>query len=357
MSAFVFETITPAEAAAYSGAADSLNFQTQGLWAALASVAYQTGADGSPQSAAVSLNGQVVMFGAGVFGDQDIRFADGSMLYIGAATSESMSGTALSDALFGGQGDDTLAGGAGNDFLQGNQGGDSLAAAAGDDFSYGGQGDDVIDVGEGLNFAQGNLGNDTVSAAGASGRNTILGGQGDDVVIGGSAADFLNGNLGADSISGGAGEDTLSGEGGADSLAGGEGADLFVFAAGSSSTSIPAADFITDWSGEDRIDVPGNGGPGAYYLIPPSVVGGGGGDPYGYGEYEPTPTTVLPIPYATALSRANSWIRDHPSEVIVTAQVAEGVAIFVDTNGDRTADLSIILVGKTVFDVSGFNFI
>ena len=352
MAAFTFETITPEQAAAYAAAADSLSFATQGLWAALASVAYQNGADGAPQGAAVSLNGHTVMFGASVFGDQDLRFADGSMLFIGAATSESMSGTAMGDALFGGQGNDTLGGGSGNDFLQGNQGGDSLAAATGDDFAYGGQGDDFIDVGEGLNFAQGNLGNDTVSAAGAAGSNTLLGGQGDDVLTGGAAGDFLNGNLGGDSIAGGAGDDTLAGEGGADSLSGGEGVDLFVFAAGSSSTSIPGADFILDFSGEDRIDVPGFGGQSAYYQIPASLIGG---DPYGYGEGgDPTVST---LPYATALSRANSWIRDHPREVIVTAQVAEGVAVFVDTNGDRTADISIILVGRNVFEISGFHFI
>ena len=356
MAAFTFESITPEQASAYAAATDSLDFATPGVWAALASVAYQNAADGTPQAAAVSLNGQTVTFGAGVFGDLDLRFADGSMLFIGAASADSMSGTAMGDALFGGQGADTLAGGSGNDFLQGNQGGDSLAAATGDDFAYGGQGDDMIEVGEGFNFAQGNLGNDTVSAAGGTSRNIMLGGQGDDLVIGGAAGDFLNGNLGADSIAGGDGDDTLSGEGGADSLQGGAGSDVFAFAGGSSNTVIPGADFIYDFSGEDRIDVPGNGGPSAYYLIPASVIGGGG-DPYGYeggGDYG---MTVVAIPYATALARANSWIRDHPQEVIVTAQVAEGVAVFVDTNGDRTADISIILVGKTVFDVSGFNFI
>jgi hypothetical protein len=184
------------------------------------------------------------------------------------------------------------------------------------------------------------------------------------VVIGGAAADFLNGNLGADSIVGGAGGDTLSGEGGADTLDGGADSDLFLIAAGSSDVTLAGADRILNWSSEDRIDVPGFGGLAAYYQIPAAlIVSGGGYDPYGY-DYEPDPgmnpgggLMYAAIPFATALARANSWIDDHPSEIIVTAQVDDGVAIFIDSNGDRRADLSIILVGKSLSDVTAFNFI
>lgn len=140
-------------------------------------------------------------------------------------------------------------------------------------------------MGEGANFGQGNLGNDTVVAAAAAGPRILLGGQGDDIVRGGDAADFVNGNLGADSLVGGGGADTLhvegavdalSGDAGADILDGGEGADVFQVAAGSSGVTELDADRILNWSSEDLIDVPGFGGPGAYYMIPADYLGGGG---------------------------------------------------------------------------------
>src|ERR1700741_4312634 len=83
MTAFTFETITSGEAAAYNAELDGLAFQTAGMSAALSSVSYIAGVDGAPDMVAVSLNGRTVMFGAGVMGDQDIRFADGSKLFVG----------------------------------------------------------------------------------------------------------------------------------------------------------------------------------------------------------------------------------------------------------------------------------
>jgi Ca2+-binding RTX toxin-like protein len=349
MAAFAFETITSGQAMAYTADADGLEFQTLGMWAALASVSYVAATDSAPEMVAVSLNGRTVMFGAGIQGDQDVRFSDGSKLFVGGTGAESASGTAGGDALFGGQGTDSLVGDLGADFLQGNQGADSLIAGAGDDFAYGGQGDDAIDVGDGANFAQGNLGNDTVVAAAASGPSLLLGGQGDDVIRGGDSDDALLGNLGNDTVSGGGGSDTISGEGGADTLDGGDGGDVFVMGAGSSGVATLEADRIVNWSSQDLIDVPGFGGAGAFYMIPANTVGGGG--------YYGGDGGFVPLSFATALSRANSWMRDHRSDTIITAQVEDGVAIFVDTNGDRAADLAMILVGRGLFDVGGANFI
>lgn len=88
MAAFAFETITATQAAAYSGATDALEFQTPGMRAALASASYVAGVDGAPDMVAISFNGQTVMFGTGVSGDEDIRFADGSKLFVGGAGAE-----------------------------------------------------------------------------------------------------------------------------------------------------------------------------------------------------------------------------------------------------------------------------
>lgn len=348
MSGFAFETITANEAAAFVGGADTLEFQTPGVWAALSSVTYAPATGDTPDMVAVTLADRTVMFGAGIEDDPDIRFADGSQLFVGAGGPDSVSGTALADALFGGQGTDTLAGGGGGDFLQGNQGADSVIGAEGDDRVYGGQGDDAIDVGDGSNFAQGNLGNDTVVAAASAGANTLLGGQGDDMLRGGDSGDLLNGNLGADMLVGAGGADTLIGEGGADTLEGDGGADVYVLGAGSSGVSAAEADRILSWGSDDQIDVPGGGGPGVFYMIPANPMGGG------YGNDGPM---LQAMTFDTALSRADSWMRDHRTDTIVTGQVEDGVAVFVDTDGDHAADLAVILVGRSIYDVTGANFI
>jgi Ca2+-binding RTX toxin-like protein len=357
MATFVFEDITAEQATGYSAAADSLSFQTQGATGALVSVAFSP----SPEQVMVTMGGRSVAFGANVYGESGISFPNGSMLHIGSPNADAVAGTGLADGLYGGLGADVLDGGAGDDLLQGNQGADSLTGGEGDDVVYGGRDDDVIDIGRGVNFGQGNLGNDTVSAAVASGRNTILGGQGDDRIVGGDDADFLNGNLGSDSAAGGAGNDILRGEDGADTLDGGAGADVldggpgpdrFDFAAGSSGLTLEGADRIQGWSAEDRIDVPGAGGASAYYQIPTSTIGGGF-DPYGGGGGIGVPA---PMSFDQALNQSNVWMRGH-SDSIITAQVDEGVAVFVDTNGDRLADLAILLTGASVFEVHGGLFV
>jgi len=359
MAAFVFETVTAAEAMAYSAAADSLSFQSPDATGAKVSVRFVPAVDATPEQVALTLGSQTVNFGAGIYGEAGISFANGSMLFVGGPGGDTATGGDLADGLYGGQGADILNGGLGDDLLQGNQGTDSLTGGDGADVIYGGRDDDVVDVGLGANFGQGNLGNDTVSAAAASGPNILLGGQGEDMIFGGDSADFLNGNLGSDSIAAGAGGDNLRGEDGADVLDGGFGADTldggagpdrFVFGMGSSETTLEGADRIQNWSSEDRIDTPGIGGASAYYQIPTSYGGG-------YGGYGGDGGYPLPMAFDAALNQANSWMRGHSSDYIVTAQVNEGVAVFVDTNGDRFADLAILLVGANVFEVSGGLFI
>jgi Ca2+-binding RTX toxin-like protein len=361
MASFDFESIPVSQAANYNAAVDSLNFQTAGASGAMVTVSYL-----APDQVGVTLGGQTITFGAGLMGGA-ATFADGSHLFVGGPGGDAATGTALGDGLFGGLGDDTLAGGEGNNLLQGNQGADMLSGGSGNDTIYGGRDNDNIDVGLGVNFGQGNMGNDTVSAALGSGPNTLLGGQGNDVVVGAGDNDFLNGNLGDDSVSGGAGNDVLRGEDGADTLDGGLGADTmnggagpdrFIFGPGSSDVTLQGADRIEGWSTEDVIDIPGVAA--GLYMIPVSYDYDGGG--YGgYGGYGGMGgmggmgATVMPITFDAALAQANAWFRNYPNW-IVTAQVDEGVAVFVDSNGDRVADLSFILVGANISDVTGFAF-
>jgi len=355
MATFVFEDITADQATSYSAAADSLSFQTPGATGSIVSVAFSP----SPEQVMVTMGSRTMAFGAGIYGEGGINFPNGSTLYVGGPAAEAAVGTGLADGLYGGQGQDTLDGGTGDDLLQGNQGGDSLTGGEGDDVVYGGRDDDVVDVGLGANFGQGNIGADTVSAAAGAGRNTLLGGQGEDMITGAGDADFLNGNLGSDSIAGDGGGDILRGEDGADTLNGGAGADTldggagpdrFDFAPGSSGVTLEGADRIDGWSAEDRIDTPGAGGASAYYQIPTPIYGGGGG--YGGGDYG------MPgaMSFDQALGQADAWMRGH-SDYIITAQVIEGVAVFVDSDGDRLADLAILLMGANVFEVAGGLFV
>jgi Ca2+-binding RTX toxin-like protein len=369
MASFDFETITPEQAANFNARADNLHFQSGGATGAMLTVAYLPASGATPEQVAVTLGGQTVVFGAGLYGETGITFPNGSLLFVGGPEINIVTGTALADGLFGGPGDDSFAGDDGDDLLQGNQGADVLAGGLGNDVIYGGRDNDAIDVGAGANFGQGNLGADTVSAALATGPNTLLGGQGDDVVIGSGAADFLNGNLGNDAVSGGAGADILRGEDGADTLEGGAGADTldggagpdrFVFGVGSSEVSAQGADRVDGWSMEDVIDVPGAGGLGALYMLPLAYDYDGGGysgmgGMGGMGGMRGT-GSVIPMTFESALAQADAWMRAYP-EYIVTAQIDTGVAVFVDTNGDRLADLSFVLANANVLDVTGNLFV
>jgi len=343
-----FETISAADALAYSAAADTLNFQTISGRAALVTVRYLAG-----DQVEITFDGRTVVFGSGIYGETG-AFPDGSTLFVGSPGDDGGNGTAFGDGLYGGQGSDALNGGAGDDLLQGNQGADALNGGPGSDVVYGGQGNDVIDLDVGANFGQGNLGDDVVRVAAASGPNTLLGGQGNDSVTGGDAADFLNGNLGDDSLNGGSGDDSLRGESGTDLLTGGAGADTFVFGPGSSDAGAQLTDRILDWSVLDRIDA--SGGAATFYveMVPPTTGGG-----YGY------PGMTEPFTYATALAQAQSQMQASPGIDIAAAQVGGDVVVFVDANGDdmgmdlsdELPDLAIVLVGVGLNDLSADNFL
>jgi Ca2+-binding RTX toxin-like protein len=343
MAIFTFDAITASQAAAFTGA-DTLQFSSGA--ATQLSVAYLT----APEQVAVTLNGQTVNFGTGIYASSNLSFANGGVLFVGGAGADASSGSASADALFGGAANDTLNGGGGADLIQGNQGDDSEGGGAGSDTIYGGQGNDAIvlgDAGAGeANWGIGNKGDDTITASG--GADVILGGQGNDLLIGGSGGDLLNGNLGDDTIRGGTGADTISGEGGRDVLSGGGGADLFTFRTGDSDVTEAGADRISDWTHLDHIQLPVLGGFMGYAPAP----GGGTSDPYGYGD---SGTTTYD--YATALAGANAAFQSNGSVHIYAAQVGSDVVIYADTDNNHAADMSVILVGASLSSLDASNYI
>ncbi len=326
MATYSFQTITAVQAGAYNGANDSVNFGAGE--AVQVTAAYLT----APDQVAVSYRGQTVSFGTGVYGDLDLKFDNGAMVFVGGTGADNAIGTAADDAMFGGAGADTLNGAGGGDILQGNQGADSLVGGAGGDTVYGGQDNDAILLGVGAdeaNFANGNKGDDTIIAS--NGIDTVLGGQGNDSIIGGSGGDFLNGNLGDDTIQGGSGADSIAGEGGRDVISGGAGADVFSFATGASAMDALTADRILDWTAADRISLPVKGG---------------------YSEYGPVARDFL-----TAELAGHNTMMPDPTQHILAVQLNGDVVVFADTDADTMPDVAIILVGVSLSDLDASNFI
>ena len=351
MATFTFETVSITDAANFSAATDTLAFS--GVNGAQITVLYLAATATTPEHVTVSFGGRSVDFGTGIYGEQDTRLADGSMLYVGGPSGDSLMGTAFGDGLYGGLGGDTLNGADGQDLLQGNQGADVLDGGLGADAIYGGRDDDNITLGPAgstdANWANGNRGADVIT--GAAGADTILGGQDNDALSGADGDDLLVGNLGDDVVNGDAGADTLIGEGGVDVLTGGAGSDAFLFGAGSSSAAERLVDQVLDWSALDRIHI--DGAQAGYVEIAPAapmMMGGG----YGYGGYDPPPQPDTG--YGAMLARANEQMAANPAVGIVAARVDLDVVVFADINGDHAADLAIVLSGATLTDISAANF-
>jgi Ca2+-binding RTX toxin-like protein len=258
-------------------------------------------------------------------------------------------GNSLANILTGGRGADTLNGQAGDDTLFGNAGADTLNGGSGDDTMWGGTGNDVYVVdsigdvvvenaNEGTDLvnttlASYTLGNDverltyTGSSAfagtGNSLANILTGGRGADTLSGLDGNDQLIGNAGADLLFGGSGADILIGGAGADTLTGGSEADIFRFlVAGDSGRGSRYADVITDFNATegDRIDLSG----------------------------------IDARPSTTRTNDAFSFIGSSDFHGIAGELRFAGETLYADLNGDRVADIEIVVTGVTSFTSGNF---
>lgn len=317
--------------------------------------------------------------------------ADGSKLYIGDMGDENVAGGGGDDGLYGGPGSDTLNGGDGQDLLQGNQGDDHLTGGAGRDTIYGGAGNDTIITNRGDatlvdeqgDWAHGNLGDDEI--IGGAVRDTLLGGQGNDFIGGGDGADFISGDLGDDELHGGLGNDTLLGGAGNDVLQGSFGADLLdggdgddrlvaqgpeptVLIGGAGNDTLTAAsaskDILSGGAGRDRFEfvsktAPTNG-------VDAEITDFEAHDSLHFAEVSIfSQAAILPLSYsefvATSYEEALRIANEHISAAgakYVAAQVGGNVYVFAD-NGDPAdgADISVLLVGRTLNDIGLGNFV
>ena len=186
-----------------------------------------------------------------------------------------------------------IRGNGGNNQLTGELGRDLLVGEAGNDSLDGGGGNDTLQGSSGADRLIGSLGNDKL--LGGSGRDSLFGGLGDDNLRGGGGSDILNGGLG---------DDTLRGEGGS---------DTFRFVRAKQSPSSAGWDKIIGFKpGEDAIDL------------------------------SDLTSKTLDVAIGGAFSGKGPSLR--------TVVKSGDTRIFVDTDGDETADMRI-----DVLNVSGIN--
>jgi len=250
----------------------------------------------------------------------------------GDAGANVLRGLAGTDRLYGGSGADILTGDAGNDALYGEADADQLNGGDGDDYLTGGAGADALSGGNGTDIALYDEAVAAVTVNLATGTGAAGGAAGDtyssiENVLGSAYGDTITGHAGANALWGMAGNDVLAGGGGADALKGGAGADRFVYKAISDSTvAVAGRDSINDFShaGGDRIDLmaidaDGNAGNGNTAF---TFLGNG------------------------AFTGAGHEVR---------VAVSGGVQVMqADLNGDKLADMSIVVVSATTLVAADF---
>jgi len=162
----------------------------------------------------------------------------------------------------------------------------------------------------------GREGNDTIN--GLAGNDTIFAGDGDDTVSGGYGNDVIRGGYGADTLSGNGGNDTIYGGFGPDTMTGGYGRDAFIFLrAAETGAQLTWADRITDFGhGIDKINLA-------------AVYGG-----------------------RLIYSYNGSFSSNGPS--LYTKHVGADMRVYVDVNGDRQADMLIVVENRSLLTASDF---
>lgn len=223
----------------------------------------------------------------------------------GGSGNDSLFGNEGRNTLRGNAGDDTLEGRGDNDILIGADGADTMRGGAGNDTLNGGNQADILDGGTGDDLMRGGADNDFLNGRGND--DEIYGNSGRDNMFGAGGADQMFGQAGNDTMNGGGGDDILDGGQHNDTLTGGAGADTFVYNSAADTPIGVIGDKITDFEvGIDHIDLSNVAGPTLTINIMTGGFSGTG-----------------------------------PSAI--TREFAGDTRVFVDVDGDSSADMRIIV--------------
>lgn len=199
-----------------------------------------------------------------------------------------------------------------NNILFANNGANRLAGRDGNDIAFGNSGDDRIHGGRGNDALNGGEGNDVLR--GGKGNDTLLGEDGDDLLKAGSGKDTLNGGDGDDRLFSGIGKDIMLG---------GDDADVFIFTNVNQSKNNASADVIKDFeTGLDQIDL------SAFSAT---------SDPFQPG--------LLFVPSGPFTGIGHEFR---------LKTVGSDTELLVDIDGDKNADMRIIIKGVTLLEEADF---
>lgn len=323
---------------------------------------------------------------SGNIGNDFIDGGNGNDSLLGGLGNDSVTGLAGNDWLFGGGDDDSILGGLGDDLIYGNSGNDTVRAGIGndkiwgqlgdnqiwgdngDDSLYGDSGKDCLNGGADNDFLSGALGDDQLW--GGDGNDTINGGDGNDSISGGIGNDVISANAGNDTIRAGDGNDKvwgqlgfnqIWGEGGNDSLCGDADNDsLFGGAGNDSLAGIGGNDLLMGGEGNDSI-VGGVGadrlygelGSDQFIFRTIADLGSGPGSDL-IGDFQPGQDKLVLSGLGLRLS-SDATLHAIAGEVAFMASGSNGT-LYIDTDGNGTADLSIRLTGITAMSATDFIF-
>lgn len=186
----------------YGGAGDDVMDGTQGADAYF-------GGDGSDMvtyydaTTAVTFNNALAAstYTGDAYGD---TFHDVEV-YVGSAFSDTITVQENGVTVWADDGNDSITATGLAVHLEGENGNDTLTGGAGVDTVFGGDGNDTIYLGNGDDTASGDAGNDIMY--GQDGSDSLQGEAGNDLIDGGNGNDWIHGSYGADTIYGGAGND------------------------------------------------------------------------------------------------------------------------------------------------------
>jgi Ca2+-binding RTX toxin-like protein len=165
---------------------------------------------------------------------------------------------------------------------------------------------------------------------GTDGDDELHGGAGDDSVSGGLLDDSLRGQHGDDTLDGGAGDDTLAGGPGADLLIGGDGNDTFVIS-GPAKTLAGLDQVVGFQHGQDQL------------VFDDGAV-----------ATDANFATATATDYADAVDQAQALIAG--GDAYVAVQLGTDVVVFAADDDEPGIGGAVVLVGRTLADVSAGDF-